>query len=366
MSPEQRKKHLAYYPPQGPIPYTDTPSLQAIGDFLAALFDLSVDHLPSNQQTNPKTTYYIPSQTLLESEANKLGIRSMDDLYGGVVTDAFLQTKTISHPVFHADMSMPTGWNNELGRALKPYVLKGFSAFNAQDALWTAKGLLHHTPIRLKLALTNAGQGQWVFNTHKELISFLNQAPIQPLLEKGVVIEENLQKTTTFSVGQTEIQGHVISYLGQQHTTLNLLQEQVYGGSMLFVVKGDYDALHALLEHPNHKKILHLVRSYEDLVFKAYPKIFASRRNYDVIQGLTFHGEARTGVLEQSWRVGGASMAELLALKAFLFNPTQESVVTWTKERYFSSSADIAKAEDIYSIERVEPMTLVKYAGLLP
>ena len=47
------------------------------------------------------------------------------------------------------------------------------------------------------------------------------------------------------------------------------------------------------------------------------PGFFASRRNYDVAQGVDAAGRRRSGVLEQSWRLGGASGAEIAALEAF-------------------------------------------------
>ena len=46
----------------------------------------------------------------------------------------------------------------------------------------------------------------------------------------------------------------------------------------------------------------------------------ASRRNYDIAQGTTIAGEWTSGVLESSWRLGGATAAELLAIQAFLRN----------------------------------------------
>jgi hypothetical protein len=42
-----------------------------------------------------------------------------------------------------------------------------------------------------------------------------------------------------------------------------------------------------------------------------------TRRNYDVIEGTDATGSRRIGVLEQSWRVGGASGAEIAAFEAF-------------------------------------------------
>jgi len=52
----------------------------------------------------------------------------------------------------------------------------------------------------------------------------------------------------------------------------------------------------------------------------------ASRRNYDVAQGIGADGRPRSGVLEPSWRVGGASSAELAAFAAFARDPSLEIV----------------------------------------
>jgi hypothetical protein len=52
----------------------------------------------------------------------------------------------------------------------------------------------------------------------------------------------------------------------------------------------------------------------------------ASRRNYDVAQGIGADGRPRSGVLEPSWRVGGASSAELAAFAAFARDPSLEII----------------------------------------
>jgi len=67
-------------------------------------------------------------------------------------------------------------------------------------------------------------------------------------------------------------------------------------------------------------------RAYDAAVMDSFPGFFASRRNYDVLQGLDSRGSLRTGVLEQSWRVGGASSAEIAALLAFRAEPALSSV----------------------------------------
>ena len=45
--------------------------------------------------------------------------------------------------------------------------------------------------------------------------------------------------------------------------------------------------------------------------------VIASRRNYDVAVGVDAQGRELSGVLEQSWRMGGASGAEIAALQEF-------------------------------------------------
>src|SRR5215471_8719184 len=52
-------------------------------------------------------------------------------------------------------------------------------------------------------------------------------------------------------------------------------------------------------------------RSYDQAVSE-YPGFLASRRNSDVAQGVDNEGQWRSGVLEASWRSGGASTAELM------------------------------------------------------
>ena len=49
----------------------------------------------------------------------------------------------------------------------------------------------------------------------------------------------------------------------------------------------------------------------------SFAGFFASRRNYDIARGVDARGRACSGVLEQSWRIGGASSAEIAALEAF-------------------------------------------------
>jgi len=65
--------------------------------------------------------------------------------------------------------------------------------------------------------------------------------------------------------------------------------------------------------------------------------MFASRCNYDIAQGVDQEGRWYSGVLEQSWRMGGASGAEVAALEAFRNDPSLSVVRASTTEVYGES-----------------------------
>src|SRR5215469_15476689 len=47
--------------------------------------------------------YFVPQQTLLREQSQRLGIHDEADLYGGVVPDYFVATKAITHTAIDTD-----------------------------------------------------------------------------------------------------------------------------------------------------------------------------------------------------------------------------------------------------------------------
>jgi Protein of unknown function (DUF3182) len=83
----------------------------------------------------------------------------------------------------------------------------------------------------------------------------------------------------------------------------------------------------------------YLAPSYDvpyDGAMRAYKGFMASRRNYDVGRGIDAHGRRRLGVFESSWRAGGASSAELLAVVALASDPEAQVVAASHVEQYGS------------------------------
>ena len=97
-----------------------------------------------------------------------------------------------------------------------------------------------------------------------------------------------------------------------------------------------------------------------------FPGFFASRRNYDVAQGSDAQGCHRSGVLEQSWRIGGASGAEIAALEAFRADPGLQSVRAATVELYGEGHTPPPRASVYFQGIDAKVGPITKYAMLMP
>jgi len=176
-------------------------------------------------------------------------------------------------------------------------------------------------PARIKPAWGVGGNGQATITDIAEFDAFVAALDAVELASHGTVVEQHLEEVVTYSVGQAYISSVGISYFGTQRLTPNNSGDEVYGGSSLVVVPGEMDTLSNLTLQPEIEKAVSLARQYDAAMSLEFPDLLASRRNYDVIRGRDSRGSWRTGVLEQSWRIGGASPAEIAAFEAFQRNP---------------------------------------------
>jgi Protein of unknown function (DUF3182) len=306
--------------------------------------------------------YFIPDDTLLSTTAADLGIFSSQELFGGVVPFSFVATKAITHPVPEECSEIPAGWSPAFGEKVRDIVLEGFTAFSTAAGHSAGMRLLSRGPVRIKPVDRRGGSGQRVVSRESELVSVLRMLGTSRIAECGVVLEENLDKVETYSVGFVDIGILEISYCGTQAITRNHKGALVYGGSRLFVVRGDSEQLLAQdLGADEQLAVAQAVR-YEAAVRACFPGFFASRRNYDVLQGRDASRKWRSGVLEQSWRIGGASTAEIVALEAFAANPLLSSLRAVCVETYDSAVAAPKGASVFFAgvDQQVGPIT--KYA----
>lgn len=309
--------------------------------------------------------YFVPNDTLIaDPQARELGIRAPHDLFGGVVPYPFVATKTITHGLPSAGMQAPTGWSDAFARQVSEVVLPGFTAFSRNDARIAGQRLLERGAVRIKKPSGIGGLGQSVVSGLAQLEAELAALGDEELASEGVVLECNLMEPDTLSVGQVHIGDLVATYCGSQRLTPNNKGTDVYGGSDLVVVRGGFDALLQLpLEDRVHTAISQ-ARRYHDAALSCFPGMFVSRSNYDIAQGSDDAGRWHSGVLEQSWRIGGASGAEVAALGAFKDDPALQVVRASTTEVYGNDPSVPPGAEVYFSgnDDRVGPIT--KYARL--
>lgn len=311
--------------------------------------------------------YFVPTDTLIGVDlARMLGIMDEHDLFGGVAPHPFVATKCISHSLVDDKARAPDGWSDEFARHVRPAVLLGFAAFSVDDAVRAGLQLLPHGAVRVKRALGVGGRGQTVVGDRDQLERALADTDVDELRRYGISLEQDLAQVTTYSVGQVRVDDLVASYYGTQRVTANNAGALVYGGSDLLVARGDFEALSAFDPDAAARRAIERACLYDHAAFRCFTGLFASRRNYDVAEGTDASGRRRSGVLEQSWRIGGASGAEVEALAAFRADPSLNAVRATSMEIYGSDAVPPAHAVVYFhgTDDRVGP--LIKYTTLEP
>jgi hypothetical protein len=281
-----------------------------------------------------RPVYFVPATTLSRERAAQLGIRGERDLFGGVVPFPFVATKTITHRLVHENADAPPGWSHEFPNMVYDSVLAGYTAYCGDEARRAGALLLERGAVRVKVACETGGRGQFVVADAAALAGILGQFAPAELASHGVVLEQNLTDVRTHSVGQVRVGELIASYFGTQKLTRDHHGMEVYGGSVLTVVRGEFDALLGFDLDDGERTAVRQARTYDAAASYCFPGFFASRRNYDIVEGRDREGVVRCGVLEQSWRIGGASSAEIAALEAFRGDPALSVVRAECTEMY--------------------------------
>lgn len=275
--------------------------------------------------------YWVPVSTLTKQEAAALGIVDGSQLWGGIVDDGFAATKLVSHPLWKAATAAPRGWIDIA--PIQCCTLPGYATFCRADAMDAAMDLLDGGGIRLKHPDERGGHGQAIVRNRDELADWMSSVSSE-CFRDGLLVERHLVHATICSVGFSALPGgHRIAYFGTQRNVAHPSGAVVYGGSRLAVVRGGLDALAQALPGSEAGAVVCAASCYDALVRDAYG-VVATRCNYDVLAGVDSEGRPHLGVLEQSWRFGGASMAELLAIECFAEQPELRELVAETVESY--------------------------------
>lgn len=335
MTPVNRNKTVVAHSVNPHAPLHEVETNRALARWLAQILEVEFGGSYDSRQHAGHDLYLLPTQTLIGLEtARQLGVLGSDDLWGGYVEHDFICTKAITHGLLNKHAVAPIGWSPLFAKLARSVVLDGVSVFSLKDARLAAEHLLYAGPIRFKPIHACAGRDQRVIRDLAQFDEIAADPDAQAVFRDGVVLEQNLDEVRTQSVGQSAIHGKSLSYCGVQHLTRDSEGLEVYGGSDLLVVQGGYIELLKLELPDEMREAVRLAQVFDDAANQAYPGFFASRRNYDIAQGIDTGGQPRGGVLEQSWRMGGASSAELAALQIFVQDPSTSVVRVSSVETY--------------------------------
>jgi hypothetical protein len=156
----------------------------------------------------------------------------------------------------------------------------------------------------------------------------------------GVVLEQNLEDVTTYSVGQVRVADLVATYYGTQSTTTNNRGAEVYGGSEITVVRGGFDAFSAWHMPEDIALAIDQARTYDAAASECFKGMYASRRNYDVVARSRQRGSARGPAC---WSNRGAWAARAARKSArwrlFVADPSLRIVRAMTCEVYGDAPA---------------------------
>ncbi|SDS17304.1 Protein of unknown function [Pseudomonas sp. Z003-0.4C(8344-21)] len=361
MTPTPRKKIVVAHSVRPDAPQHEVQTNKALARWLAQILGCKFGGSYDAEKHRGRDLYLLPTQTIVgTAHAEELGISGPDDLWGGFVEHDFICTKAISHGLRSHLASAPSGWSPLFSERVRNVVLDGLSVFALEDARPAAEHLLYAGPIRIKPIHACAGRGQEVIKSLDAFDEILARPDAEKLFSEGVVLEQDLSKVVTHSVGQSFIGGKVLSYCGDQYLTEDGQGEEVYGGSNLLVVQGGYEALLALDLPDDVRLAIEQAQVFDSAADEAYPRFFASRRNYDIAQGLDSSGNPRSGVLEQSWRMGGASSAEVAALQSFVNDPGMRAIRVSSVETYIDQALPV-DAIQIYRGPAESSDFLLKY-----
>lgn len=329
---------------------------------LSSILDWTYAGWYSPGQDYPDLPYLVPFETLSIEEAADWGVGSADSLLGGVVPHPFVATKVVAHPLVPGAIASPAGWNPALGPQIAAHTLPGYSAFSKPDVYRAIERLLPLGPVRLKCAGSRGGIGQAVVSQATRNSTFI-EALEPDVLAAGVVAEVNLGELRTISIGEIDLPGMTLAYYGEQRLTQTQEGTSVYGGSHLHVLRGNLAQLAKSRLPPGISEAITAALGYERSVMDAFPGVFASRRNYDVAIGSQDSGGEHVAVLEHSWRVGGASAAEIAAYEALRAAPSKRWIEAYTCEIY-GEGAPPDNAQVLFQGNVPGNGTLTKYCGV--
>jgi len=267
---------------------------------IASHLGIEFDHRPADGVD--RHAFFVPSKTLPKKAAHALGITTVHDFYGGAVEDLLHVSKSALHSRIRKDSNQPLAYSEKFAAQVADVVLPGFTFFGVDEGFDESDGA-----------------GQDLVTSIGHLRSLLGSLDPYFVSQNGMVLEVNLEDARTTSAGIFYLGGELYSQLARQKD-IKMNGRTLYGGAVMRICRGGFDSLSRCSRGDNHSG---LVIEQAGIIHERMGLFdpLVSRASYDVLQGITSQGEFLSGVTDITYRLGGSSPAEVLALDYFRQNP---------------------------------------------
>lgn len=301
-------------------------------------------------------------------------------IYGSTLPRALLErtSKVQVHEPFDG-AEVPDWFDLEFPRYLRGTTVPGYSCFSVDSLADATRTLLEEfVTVRLKDPNGASGVGQWTVGSAEELEAVLTEVAdevgtgcavqlAEYLAHYGYVVEAHVDDIEAWSVTATSTPDGCYSSVGRiLETTVQLEARGTvpnYGGTSVVVVRGDPEALEQLpaagvvVDDPVRHDRIRLApppgviraaqRFIEGMRGWEADGVIETRANVDVITGTLVRRDGSrqeiAASVEESGRVGGASSAELLGIRALRADATLSHSVHSSRHSFDSDAVAYAR-----------------------
>lgn len=287
--------------------------------------------------------YHFLPTPITQKQAEQAEIQSRSDFYGAIVehmphADKAQLHETIPHPDY-----TPHHYSLQFARAVREAVLPGYTAFTKEDTIKAyhllKKELDQHDHIRLKDPTSSDCERQFLITNEDQLRAVLEKNFHPFPTATGVVIELNLQSTTTTTGGKVIVGKQEYQFIGNQVETTTMDERgntrNVYGGGNITVVKGPLNPYEYSFEEQDLAKRM-------STTFHAYDELIPlhTRLSFDMVTGHTARGEKVSGITDPTLRVGGNDPGIIEAMHS-LTSPSVKKARVETRVVYTSTEPEL-------------------------
>ena len=263
--------------------------------------------------------YVVPPVAITKKDAEKLGIRAEADFYGGAVDRLGHVSKAILHPCI--SLYKPPFHSDWFARSIVDLVVPGVTTFLKHALLDNYEELVRQFPVmRLKLSNKSDGHGQYLVSSRGQLIQVLETIADEEVRRDGLIVEDNLERNRTISVGRVVVGSDIFYTLARQKNDLAPEDNRNrYLGAEVFIVRDNIGELLRASLSSTEQTALSVASKF--LERYSYFDPVCSRISFDYLVGYHTYGERVAGITDITARLGGTCPALCLAVLEFKSNP---------------------------------------------